>query len=104
MSAFSAAMDAIFADPNMAADATWSYLGVDPPVACRVILKSPDETTEFGGARIVSDSVIADVRVSDIADPQPGDVVAIGADYYRIQGKPRRDRERLVWTMELVPE
>lgn len=104
MTAFAAAVDAIFADPNMAADATWSYRGVDPPVACRVILKSPDETTEFGGARIVSDSVIADVRVSDIADPQPGDVIVIGTETWRIQGKPRRDRERLVWTMELVPQ
>lgn len=104
MSAFSAAMDAIFADPNMAADATWSFRGIDPPVACRVILKSPDDMTGWGDARIVSETVLADVRVSDVVAPESGDVVAIGADYYRIQGKPRRDRERLVWTMELVPE
>lgn len=104
MTAFSAAVDAIFADPNMAADATWSYQGIETPLPCRVILLRPDETTEFGAARIVSDSVRADVRVSEISDPQPRDVIVIGADTYRIQGKPLRDRERLVWTMELVPE
>jgi len=104
VTAFSAAVDAIFADPNMAADATWAYQGVGTPLSCRVILKRPDDMTEFGGARIISDTVIADVRVSDVADPQPGDVIVIGADYYTVQGKPSRDRERLVWTMELEPE
>lgn len=104
MSAISAAIDRIFADPNMAADANWVSRGVADPVACRVILKSPDELNEYGSARIVSDTMMGDVRVSDVPEPETGDRFDIGADRYFVQGKPRRDRERLIWTMELVLE
>lgn len=104
MSAFSAAIDRIFADPNMAADANWISQGVAAAVACRVILKSPDELSEFGSAQIVSDTVMGDVRVSEVPEPETGDRFDIGTDRYFVQGKPRRDRERLVWTMELLPE
>ena len=104
MNAVSAAIDRIFADPNMAADAFWTPVGINVPVACRVILKSPDLTSEFSGARLVSDTVVADVRVSQVASPANRDRIDIGTVRYIIQGSPRRDRERLVWTMELVPE
>lgn len=103
MSVFSAAIDAIFADPNMAADAVWKESGVGAGLPCRLILKRPDELTDFGGAQLVSSTVLADVRVSEIADPRPGDWIEIGSDRYEIQGKPRRDRERLVWQLELLP-
>lgn len=103
MSAFSAAVDAIFADPNMAVDALYTARGGTAGVACRLIRKRPDEMTDFGGAQIVSTTVLADVRISEIAAPQGGDRIGIGADMFEIQGQPRRDREYLVWTMELVP-
>lgn len=103
MSVFSTAIDAIFTDPNMAVDAVWKSRKVAPGVACRLIRKRPDEMTEFGGAQIVSSTILADVRVSEVADPKPGDRIEIGADWFDIQGKPRRDREQLVWTMELIP-
>lgn len=104
MSAFSAAIDAIFADANMAADAVWEANGVPPQVACRVIRKRPDEVTEYGGAVLVTSTVLADVRVSEVPDPRPGDHLTIGAERFVVQGKPRRDRERLVWMMELAPK
>ena len=31
------------------------------------------------------------------------DLIVIGADSYAIQGEPIRDRDRLIWTVELVP-
>lgn len=103
MSAFSAAIDAIFADPNMAADATWSDQGVGSPTSCRVIRRAPDELTDYGQARIRSETSIADVRVSDWPAPREKDRIDIDGESYVVQGKPLRDRERLVWTLNLRP-
>lgn len=103
MSAFSAVVDTIFADPNMAADAVRRDQGVAPAVVCRVIRKSPDQLTDFGGARLRSETTVVDVRVSDWADPREGDWLTIGAERFIVQGRPARDRERLVWTLNLRP-
>ncbi|HHN73161.1 MAG TPA: hypothetical protein ENK13_03635 [Thermopetrobacter sp.] len=101
MTAFAAAMDAIFADINMAVDATW-YPAGGAPVPVRVIRKAPDEVTSFGAAQILSETTLVDVRVSEMATPKPGDGISIGADNFAIQGEPKRDRDRLTWTLELV--
>ena len=63
----------------------------------------PDRITEFGAGRFVSDTMMVDVRVSDLPDPRPGDLIVIGADSFTIQGEPVRDRERLIWTLDLRP-
>ena len=31
------------------------------------------------------------------------DLIVIGADSFTIQGEPTRDRERLIWTLDLRP-
>ena len=102
MTAFAAAMDAIFQDANMAVAATWTPQG-GGPLPVRVIRKAPDELTTFGAARILSDTTLVDVRVSDMPSVKPGDSIIIGLDSFTIQGEPKRDRERLIWTLELVP-
>jgi len=102
MLAVAAAMDAIFQDANMAADATWTPQG-GAPLPVRVIRKAPDEMTTFGAARILSETTLVDVRVAEMASPKPGDTIIIGADTFTIQGEPKRDRERLIWSLELVP-
>ncbi len=102
MNAFAAAMDAIFADINMAVDATW-YPAGGAPQPIRVIRKAPDEVTGFGSAQILSETTLVDVRTSEMANPRPEDGISIGAENFVIQGEPRRDRDRLIWTLELVP-
>lgn len=101
MTAFSAAIDAIFMDPNMAADAVYRAQGLPPDVPCRVIRKSPDDLTEFGNARLRSATTQVDVRASEIAAPAKGDRLTIGAEVFTVQGDPLQDRERLVWTLDL---
>lgn len=102
MTAFDAAMGALFADINMAVDATWYPTGGAPhPV--RVIRKAPDEITSFGSAQILSETTIIDVRTAEMANPKPGDGISIGPENFVIQGEPKRDRDRLIWTLELVP-
>jgi len=102
MNAFAAAMDALFADVHLAVDATW-YPAGGAPQPVRVIRKAPDEVTAFGAAQILSDTTLVDVRVTEMPTPKPGDGISIGADNFTIQGEPKRDGDRLLWTIELVP-
>ncbi|MGR3599187.1 MAG: head-tail joining protein [Heliomarina sp.] len=103
MNAFSAAVDAIFADPNMAVDAAYRSGGADPATSIRAIKRAPDEIAEFNSGRFVSDTVVFDLRVSDVANLTVGDTLAIDGDTYQVFGEPRRDSERLVWTAEVRP-
>lgn len=101
MSTFAAAIELIFADPNMAADALWLPAGVPPGQPVRVIRRAQDEVTDYGGARIWSETSRVDVRVSDVPAPAPGDVVEIAGERFTVQGEPLRDREQLVWAVDL---
>jgi len=102
MTAFAVAMDALFADVNLGLDATW-YPAGGAPVPVRVIRKAPNEVTAFGSAQILSDTTLIDVRISEMANPKPGDGISIGTENFTIQGEPKRDRDRLLWSLELVP-
>jgi len=103
MTVFTAAMDRIFTHAAMAAPALWISATTSEERPIRVIARAPDRITDFGGGRIVSDSMMVDVRVADLPDPRPGDLIVIGAESFTIQGEPSRDRERLIWTLDLRP-
>jgi hypothetical protein len=103
MNAFATAMDRIFADANMAVDALWFAGGTGPGVAVRVIRKSPDDVTPFGAGRILSETTQMDARVADMPTLAPGDLITIGAEAFTIQGEPKLDRERLIWTLNTRP-
>ncbi|MBB1499394.1 hypothetical protein [Paracoccus sp. MC1862] len=103
MSVFAAAMDRIFTHAAMAAPALWISASTSEERPIRVIARAPDRITEFGAGRFVSDSMMVDVRVADLPTPHPGDLIVIGADSHVIQGEPLRDRERLIWTLDLRP-
>lgn len=38
-----------------------------------------------------------------VPDPRPGDLIVIGTDSFTIQGERVRDRERLIWSLDLRP-
>ncbi len=103
MNAFSAAMNRIFGHPDMATSAVWIAAGTSEERPIRLIRRAPDRITEFGSARILSESLTADIRISEFTDPREGDLIVIGADSFAIQGEPIRDRDRLIWTVELIP-
>lgn len=103
MNAFSAAMDRIFAHPAMAVEAVWISATTSEERTVRAIRKAPDRITEFGSAHLLSESTMLDVRVADLPDPRPGDLIVLGSESFVIQGEPVRDRERLVWTLDLRP-
>lgn len=103
MSAFSAALGRIFGNPAMAIPALWVSAATSEERAIRVIARAPDQITPFGPGRVLSESITVDVRVVDLPEPRPGDVIVIDDDSHVIQGEPQRDRERLVWTLDLRP-
>ncbi|WP_296643441.1 head-tail joining protein [Roseinatronobacter sp.] len=102
MSVFAAAIDNLFADPNIARDATYIASGGAPQLI-RVVMRRADEVTGFRDARLWSETTRIDLRVAEVATPRPGDRVEIDAEAFNIQGEPVRDRERLVWTVDLRP-
>ena len=102
MSAFTSAIDALFADPNIGEDALWMAGGVGAGVAVRVIRKSPDRMAEFGDSRAVLPTVGIDIRRSQSATITEGDLIMIGAETFKIIGEPMGDALGLVTACEAV--
>ena len=102
MTAFDDAVDLLFCDLNLTVE-IWHRDAEGEFTCARGILRRPDELTEFGAARLLSDTTRIDVRVADIPNPRPDEQILIGEETFLIQGEPRRDRARLLWTLELCP-
>ena len=69
----------------------------------RLIARRADDVTEFGDARLWSETTRVDLQVAEVPNPRPGDRIEIDGDAFLIQGEPVRDRERLVSTVDLRP-
>ena len=102
MSALADALGLLFLDTNLSVE-IWHRDSEGQFTRARGILRRPDEITEFGAARLLSDTTRIDVRVADILEPRPQEQILIGEETFLIQGEPRRDRERLIWMIELTP-
>jgi hypothetical protein len=84
MNAFSAAIDLLFADPNLARDAAYvSAHGNTLPV--RIIARRADSVTDFANARLWSQTASFDVRTSEVAAPAEGDIIEMNGAVYVIQ-------------------
>ena len=102
MHAVSAALDLLFADPNLALDA-WHRDVAGQFTKLRIIPRRADSVTDFGAARLWSETFRFDVRVSDLPNPRPKEQIQVGDETFLIQGEPVRDRDRLLWTIEAAP-
>ena len=102
MTVFSAAVDALFNDPNIGREAIYTSAG-GAPMLVRVVSRQADAITAFGDARIWSETTRVDLRAAEVPQPRPGDRIEIDGEAFLIQGEPVRDRERLVWTVDLRP-
>jgi hypothetical protein len=102
--AIKAAINALFSDPNIASDAVYRAQGTGNPQMVRLVTRRPDEVLDFGDAQVVTATTFAELRVSELPDPQAGDTLEIGGELFTIQGTPRRDTERLIWSLDLRPE
>ena len=103
MTVFAEALDDLFADPNLAADAVWRTGGTGPDVPVRVMVRLPDRVTDYGLTRITSSTAMIEVRVAEVPAPAEGDTVSFGGRTLVVQGEPLADALRLVWTVECRP-
>ena len=102
MSAFEVALDALFADTHLGRDVIYTADG-GAQMLVRAIMRRPDDVTSFGETRIWSETTCLDLRTSEVQNPKPGDRIEIDGEAFLIQGEPVRDRERLIWTLDLRP-
>lgn len=102
MTVFAQAIDDLFADPNLAADAVFLPEGGEP-APIRIIARRPDRAVEFGDARLHAETAVFEVRATEVPNPRPGDRLDVGGEMFVIQGEPIRDSERLVWTLDTRP-
>ncbi|MEQ8639395.1 MAG: hypothetical protein RIE31_02110 [Alphaproteobacteria bacterium] len=100
MSAIAAAFETLFADPNMAREASFTPSG-GSAVPVRVVLRRPDQVFEFGETRLHAATTLLDIRVADAPQLAEGDGFQLDGVSYVVQGEPSRDPERLIWTAEL---
>jgi hypothetical protein len=97
MTAFADALDDLFADPNMTV--TVSYQG--NPV--RALVRRPDRDIEFSDITVQTSTAVFEIRRRDVPTPQAGDIIIHDGDSFVVQGEPRLDAERLVWTLNTRP-
>ncbi|KAF0219302.1 MAG: hypothetical protein FD176_3521 [Rhodospirillaceae bacterium] len=97
MTAFTDAIDDLFADPNMAV--TVSYQG--SPV--RALVRRPDREVEFSDITVQTSTAVFEIRRKEVVSPAAGDVIVHDGDSFVVQGEPRLDAERLVWTITVRP-
>ena len=100
--AFAAAIEMLFADPNIGVEAIYTSDG-GTPVLVRAVVRRADAVSEFGDARLWSKTTRIDLRVAEVPNPRPGDRIEINTEAFLIQGEPVHDRERLVWTLDMRP-
>ena len=100
MTAFAAAIDALFADPNLGVNAIYRAGGSGETITLKAIVRQPDRIGTFGETRIATATTIVDIRTSELATPAEGDTIEMDGTVYVIQGEPIRDAEHLVWTLE----
>lgn len=101
MTAFAAAIAAIFADPNIGEDALWRAGGTGAPVSVRVVRRRGDRIGAWNEGRFATDSEILEVATAQVAALDPGDTFQIGAAIFAVAAEPVRDPQRLVWTAQV---
>lgn len=95
---------------QMAVDTVFDTFGIDailspksgaPDVAIRVVTKAAHDVMDFGDTRILTDTMIMEVRRSE-ASPVTGDIIALAGQDYQVQGPPQiQDTDLLVWTLDM---
>ena len=95
-----AALDTIFADPNIGQIAIWRAGGAQPGVPVRIVLRRPDRIAEFGETRLVTPVALIDLRIAEVPSIAAGDSLEVNGEVLIVQAEPIRDAERLIWTIE----
>lgn len=97
---FSVMIDSLFAS-GVAQDGTYTPASGQPK-AVRVISSRPDVDVGIAGIEVRVGTTRFDIRSSDVAAPGEGDQLVVAGVTYAVLGA-MADRDRLVWTLDMVP-
>ena len=95
------AVRAVFADPNVGIDATYTPAG-GSGVPVRAILTTASARTDVFGAAVASTGRTIELQAAEVGTPVRGDTIAIGASVWTINVDPRPSDDGLVWVCEVV--
>jgi hypothetical protein len=102
MTAFDAAIDDLFADANLAVTVLYEPAGGEArPV--RALVRRPDRDIEFSDITVQTSTAVFEIRRHDVPAPLAGDIIVHDGDSFVVQGEPRLDDERLIWTLDTRP-
>ena len=102
MSAFSDAVDDLFADPNLAITVLYQPV-VGEVRSVRALVRRPDQDVQFGDISVHASTALFEIRVGEVSNPQAGDSITLGNEVFLIQGEPSRDAEQLIWRIDTRP-
>jgi hypothetical protein len=97
MTAFTDALDDLFADSNMTV--TVSYQGR----SIRALVRRPDRDVEFSDITVHTGTAVFEIRRGEVPGPVAGDIIIHDGDSFVVQGELRLDAERLIWTLDTRP-
>ncbi|CAA7615713.1 hypothetical protein [Magnetospirillum sp. UT-4] len=97
MTAFEAALDDLFVDPNLATTVTYQGRSI------RALVGRPDRDLEFADITVHTATAVFEIRRKEVVSPAAGDIIVHDGDSFVVQGEPRLDAERLIWTITVRP-
>ncbi len=69
----------------------------------RALVRRPDRDIEFSDITVQTSTAVFEIRRREVPAPQAGDGIVHDGDNFVVQGEPRLDAERLVWTIDVRP-
>ncbi len=102
MSAFSDAVDDLFADPNLAVTVLYQPV-VGEAKSVQALVRRPDQDVQFGDISVHASTALFEIRTGDVSNPQAGDTITLGNEVFIVQGEASRDAEHLIWRIDTRP-
>lgn len=102
MTAFSDAVDDLFADPNLAVTVLYQPVAGEAK-SVQALMRRPDRDVQFGDISVHTSTALFEIRVGEVSGPQAGDTVTLGNEVFIVQGESSRDAEQLVWRIDTRP-
>lgn len=101
MTAFAAAIDTLFSDPNLGADATYTPVG-GSALSVRAVTETRRLDQQFEPFRTgaIVTAYSAEVRASEVAQPQKGDTLQVNSRTFKVMSF-EPDADKLSWRLDL---
>ena len=101
MTVFDVAVQALFADPNIAEQALWRPGGAGPGVPVSIIRTPPQPEFDIGGVKLVQDGMMFDVSAGMAPTIDENDTIETAGIVYVIQAPPVRTMDGRIWRLDV---